>query len=251
MDLGLKLINRDHVILIMKLPVTGKVKTRLIPKLTATGAAELAENMIKDTLELLSSVKEKVPQLVVTLYFAGSSQDEVTGIDVLNDIIASTIPDVTVKMVCNEHIDQAPTNLSDILKTGLSDSRKRSYATVSFIGMDCPQLDPTLLQLGIQAARRGHAHLIPSQDGGYVALSIPTATPDAIFDGIQWSSAQTLSHQKAAIEKQRFRVTVATSAYRDVDEEEDLDAFIEASEDHLRRGACRHTHGWLAAIYSS
>ena len=74
------------------------------------------------------------------------------------------------------------------------------YRTVTFIGSDCPFICVDEVIKGCNLSAKNEAFLSPANDGGYVLISLPASTPISVFQGVKWSSKDTLQSQASIIE---------------------------------------------------
>ena len=197
------------LIVIAKEPVPGRVKTRLCPPLTAEEAAELAAAAISDTLAAA----------------IGSGADRV--LLALDGRPGAWIPPGI------EVVDQGTGGLDVRL------ARAWSHARGPFlqIGMDTPQVGAAALGAAMAhlTDHRGPpAVLGPAEDGGWWALGLRAADPDAVL-GIPTSRSDTGARQRARLE-QRGLPPLLLPMVRDVDRWDDAVA-VAALAPHTRFAA--------------
>jgi len=181
------------VLVFARAPVAGAVKTRLIPRLGAAGAARLQERLIRATLRTAHAAQCGPVQLHLapahTLYRGAARQK---GKDL------------------GERMYRA-------LRRGL-----RRSSSVILIGTDCPELRPSDLR---RAARwlRGGADIVlaPAEDGGY-ALIAARRISISIFSGIRWGGADVYRETLKRAERAGLRWR-ALRTVRDLDRPADLE----------------------------
>jgi glycosyltransferase A (GT-A) superfamily protein (DUF2064 family) len=89
------------------------------------------------------------------------------------------------------------------------------------IGTDSPTLPGAYIQAACALLENeDDAVLGPAEDGGYYLVGCRRAHP-GMFDGIEWSSHQTLVQTRSAFDAQGYQ-THLTPLWRDVDSIEDL-----------------------------
>jgi uncharacterized protein len=165
------------IIVLAKLPMAGRVKTRLCPPCTLSEAAEIAEAAFQDTLETVicarSSRPDVVREVVVCLERHGfAPPDWMSGADRI--------------------IDQCPGDLADRLA--------HVFASVAgpavLIGMDTPQVTVDLLVEAAIALNHGRdASLIgPATDGGFWIIGFGECPPN-VFRDVPMSSDHTGDEQ--------------------------------------------------------
>lgn len=151
---------------IAKSPAPGLVKTRLCPPLSPAQAAELAQASLIDTLAAVSS--------------SGASR--------------------RVLVLDGEPGDWLPPGFELIAQRGggLDERLANAFFDIGgpalIVGMDTPQLSPTVLDRGLRALEASDAVLGPATDGGYWAIGLRRADRWALL-GIPMSSPHTLTAQ--------------------------------------------------------
>lgn len=188
-------------IVIAKEPRPGRVKTRLCPPCTSEQAAALAQAALSDTLEAVARVE--VGRRLVALdgeagpWLPGGFDVALQRGDGLG-----------------ERLDHAFT-LAD--------------RPALLVGMDTPQLGPTLIRLGLAAldSDQVDAVLGPARDGGYWGIGFAGPAPGA-FDGVPMSSRETFDAQLVRLEELGLR-TRLLPPLQDVDTIEDAEAVAAAA----------------------
>ena len=176
---------RRAILLFVKYPEPGKVKTRLAATLGAVEAAGIYRRLVaavvaglprEDDLAVLFDPPEKRAQVA----------------DWLQSLLAGRRADF---------VAQAAGDLGERLERAFAEAFERGFAKVAVIGSDCIELTPAVFSETWQALETHDAVLGPSTDGGYYLLALrqPCA---ALFRGIAWSTdavrAQTLAQAQAA-----------------------------------------------------
>jgi uncharacterized protein len=158
------------LIVIAKQPVPGRVKTRLTPPCTPSEAALLAEAALADTLTAVAASPAGRRVLVLD----GRPGDWLPpGFDVVPQ-----------------------------RGGGLADRLAGAFAAVDgpalLVGMDTPQVGPTLIGAGCEALERADSVVGPAVDGGYWAIGL--RRPDArVFAGVPMSEPTTGAAQLARL----------------------------------------------------
>ena len=184
---------RAALLVIAKAPIAGRAKTRLCPPLSSAQAAELAEAALCDTLEAVLRTAAARRVLVLD----GPPGDWLpVGIEV---------------------IPQRPVGFAERLAWAFEDVGEPAF----LIGMDTPQVTPTLLDAALEAlgAPATDAALGLCEDGGYWAIGLRRA--DArVFAGVPMSTERTGGCQRLRLGELGLR-TAALPALRDVDRHAD------------------------------
>lgn len=166
-----------RIIVMVKKPVAGYAKTRLIPALGGAGAAALAERMLQHLVQqLLLLQQQKIPQHLPL------------------QIELCVSPDVTDSywQVFRDKGLQVRQQVDGDLGARMQAALKRALAedcAAILIGTDCPALDVHLLGQALDALLQQQAVICPTFDGGYALLGLPSACDDA-FNNMPWSTAE-------------------------------------------------------------
>lgn len=189
-------MNDATLIVIAKAPEAGRSKTRLCPPCTPGQAAALAEAALRDTIAAVLATPAARRVLV------------------LDGRPPPWLPDAV------EVIDQRGDGLDQRLAAAFEDVGGPAL----LVGMDTPQLTPTLLQTAWRRlmtpgtdAVLGHA-----LDGGYWAIGL--RAPDrALFTGVPMSVPETGALQEQRLRSRGSRVALLPEL-RDVDRIDDAHA---------------------------
>jgi rSAM/selenodomain-associated transferase 1 len=182
------------VIVLAKAPIPGRVKTRLCPPCTPAEAARLAAAALEDTLAAVGELGGRTPVLALE---PGPSR---------SGTLVSGAERCTV-------IRQRGHGLDERLAAAFADVGGPAL----LIGMDTPQVTPTLLARSVaRLVEPGtDAVLGPAVDGGYWAVGLRTPH-DAAFLGVPMSTADTGLAQRARLVGLGLRVATLP-VLRDVD----------------------------------
>lgn len=184
-----------------KAPEPGRVKTRMLPQLSALEAAVLHEELVRWTCEtLLDSALG-----AVELWVAGDPAHSL-----FRDCAA--LGQFTLRR-------QAGADLGMRMRHALNDGLARADRVV-LVGSDCPGLTGHYLLEALTALDYADLVLGPALDGGYVLIGAKQAV-DAVFVDIGWGSSRVLT------ETLERALTAGLSvqqlpALQDVDRPEDL-----------------------------
>jgi rSAM/selenodomain-associated transferase 1 len=186
---------RPVIILFAKAPRPGFVKTRLIPQLGAEGACRLHEAFVRDTLDMLKELE-----------------------DVCDIEIHADLP--WDDSMTRHHIFrlQAQGDLGIRMRVALEGALNESRFLTAILGSDSPTLPAAYVRQILECP--ADVCLGPAADGGFYAIVCRKVSP-AMFDGVTWSSPQTLEQTIAAIKNAGLTVALGPPWY-DVDSGEDL-----------------------------
>ncbi len=186
-------------------PVSGEVKTRLIPRLGADAAAEVQLVLTRHALataleadigpvELWCSPNQSHPS------FAGLKNSGV----VLRD--------------------QGEGDIGERMHRALSNALLAGDIPV-LIGSDCPSLTAKDLRDAARALERGaDVALVPAEDGGYVLIAARTCS-GSLFDGIDWSSDRVMAQTRSRLRELGYAWKELAPRW-DIDRPEDYDRLL-------------------------
>ena len=142
----------ERLLVFTRYPEPGKTKTRMIPALGATGAAQLQQQMTEHTLRQAKQLKN----ISVAVYFAGGNQQLM--IDWLGDNF----------VFCEQAQGDLGTKMSAAFATAFAAGMER----VTIIGIDCPELNSDLLTEAFNKLKNFDLVLGPADDGGYYLIGL-------------------------------------------------------------------------------
>lgn len=180
-----------QLLVLAKEPVPGRVKTRLCPPASPAQAAALAGAALADTLDTVAATPADHRVLVL----AGHAT-------------VGCPPGVCVRR-------QRGDDLGDRLANAYADTRRHDTASL-LVGMDTPQLTPTLLCDALARLRHVDAVLGPAVDGGWWSLGLREPRYGAVLRGVPMSTPDTGEHTEAALRAAGLRVA-RLPLLRDVD----------------------------------
>ncbi len=112
-------------------------------------------------------------------------------------------------------------NLGERMKNAFEDLFNNGYDKIIIIGSDCFDLTSDILNEGFEALAKNETVIGPAKDGGYYLLGMKHFIP-ALFENKKWSSASVYTdtiHQIKELNKSFYQLKVLS----DVDEEIDID----------------------------
>jgi hypothetical protein len=185
------------IIVFVKNPKLGKVKTRLAASLGDHKALEIYNKLIgytKDVLLQLSNVNRFV--------YYSSFIDQQDGWD--NEKFIKRI--------------QYQGGLGERITHALEETFENCQHII-IIGSDCPQLTPAHINEAFDRLRSNNVVIGPSQDGGYYLLGMDKFYPE-LFQNIEWSTA-TVFKETIQKTKDKNLKTSKLEVLSDIDYEED------------------------------
>ncbi|MEW6417586.1 MAG: TIGR04282 family arsenosugar biosynthesis glycosyltransferase [Nitrospirota bacterium] len=214
------------VILFVKYPERGKVKTRLSTHLNDEITLNLYRYFVADLIE---SLKVGKYTLVIAFY-------------------PSELENKVISWLGAEHsyTPQAGRHLGGRMENAFKDAFKKGFNKVLIIGSDIPDITPSVIDKAFEALRDYDAVIGPCFDGGYylIGFTIKTFLPD-IFKGIQWSTERVFKDTMGVFSKKGYKVYILPKL-RDIDRIEDLRVFYKES----KKTRCKYskTLSYLSSI---
>jgi uncharacterized protein len=183
------------ILVLLKDPRPGKVKTRLAAVCGTTRAALLYREWIGLVLARLQPLRESIS---VVGYFDGTTKDAFAPWDSMVD----------------DWWAQPTADLGERLAAGFDAAHAREGPVVA-IGTDCLDVDAPLLRDGFEVLTHHDVVFGPAVDGGYYLVGTARRLP-GFFSGIPWSSAHTLAAHLSYCERSGWSVGMLPTR-RDID----------------------------------
>jgi len=185
-------------------------KTRLIPALGATGAAQLSRCLVEQTLAQAAPLQQQA--VSVELWFTGASQAQMQAW--LGDRVYRSQPDGDLGDRMAAAFAATLPVVTDAPSVGVCGQR------AVLIGTDCPDLTTAHLVNAFAALADHDLVLGPAQDGGYYLIGLQRPIP-ALFTNIPWGTA-TVAQQTLSIAAQLGLVVHCLPVLGDIDRPADL-----------------------------
>ena len=249
----------NALVLFMKAPRPGTVKTRLTPRVTTDEAAELYRAFIVDTLHLAQRTA------VASLFVAWTPDDGRAELE--SALGCPGDPDVN-------WLRQRGRHLGERLSNAFADFRQDGWEKTVILGGDSPLLPLAFVEEAFEALDRHDVVLGPADDGGYYLIGLggpdgsggpggpggsggsgdpggpgrrrnATSRYNRLFESIHWGTGRVLRQTRAAIRACGLSCH-ELPAWHDVDRPADLDRLareirtLRAGGDHLT-GRCTET----------
>ena len=186
------------LLIFVKNPVAGKVKTRLAADIGEQEALEVYIKLLEITKEASSSVNADRR----VWYSAAAETDDIWSPEKFSKYKQSG-KDLGARM-------------SGAFRHAFADGAKK----VVIIGSDCPGITANHIEEAYRLLDEADAVLGPSADGGYYLLGMNHFLP-ALFHDIDWSTSKVLQQTKAVLNEGGIRYAVLEEM-NDIDTAEDL-----------------------------
>ncbi|GAC1384672.1 MAG: TIGR04282 family arsenosugar biosynthesis glycosyltransferase [Ginsengibacter sp.] len=186
------------LIIFVRNPVLGKVKTRLAQALGAEKALVIYKKLLKHTHDIVIGVEADK-----FLYYA----DYVNHEDIWENNVFKK--DLQLEFELGERMKNSIGNLFD-----------KGYSKVGIIGSDCYDLTSEIIQEGIDQLDKHDVVIGPAKDGGYYFMGMNSYFPE-LFDGKKWSTDTVLKDTFEQLKQMNvtyFKLPVLS----DIDHAEDI-----------------------------
>lgn len=188
---------KDLLIVFIKNPILGKVKTRLAEDIGEEKALEVYNQLLRKTLEV-----SKESNTDVKVYFSDQKDNSIW-------------PEESSEI-------QSGSDLGEKMKNALQEGFESNYERICLIGSDLPDITLDLIKKAFQSLSFMDVVIGPAHDGGYYLIGMRKIFPE-IFEDMTWSTS-------AVLEKTLERLTKNKESYflletkNDIDTKKDLDS---------------------------
>lgn len=192
-----------RVVVFVKNPVEGQVKTRLAAQIGSEAALKIYNHLLKHTAQVCQHLSHAV-------YY---SQNVLK-----NDDFKTP----------SKYVQQGE-KLGDRMRNALQEGFSMGYTHQVLIGSDLPRLSRGLLMQAFDQLAKHEIVLGPAEDGGYYLIGMQAPFKE-VFDKIDWSTNKVLSQTLHQCKPYKYDLL---DILTDIDTEEDLKKFPELH---------KHTH---------
>ena len=191
-------MNKNALLIFVKAPLPGKVKTRFLPDLTREQALKLYRAFVEDLISRLKS-------------------------STLFDMHIFFYPEKAFSIIENwlghelYFHPQKGNNLGERISNALEWSIKQGYQKSILIGSDIPVLNEYKIENAFQKLNQSDVVIGPAMDGGYYLIGMKKYFPE-LFCNIKWSTDTVLNDTLKLIEFNKL-------SYFQQPTENDIDTF--------------------------
>jgi uncharacterized protein len=187
------------LLLFVRAPELGKVKTRLAEAVGPEVALEIYIHLLQHTRQ----VTEKL-QTDKAVYFADAIVED----------------ELWPKGIYQHHL-QTQGDLGQKMQTAFEDAFAAGYRSVVIIGSDCKQLTPEIIEQAFDALKTHEVVIGPALDGGYYLLGMNKLYPE-LFQNKTWSTSTVFAETLYEVERLHLSHKLLPEL-SDVDHVEDVD----------------------------
>ena len=225
-----------------KAPLTGRVKTRLVPPLTPEEAAELNKCFLRDTAAAISSVCSRrpagdegktAPASAIAVYTPVGAESAYT------DILPADF----------SLLPQRGDKFGDRLYLAVEDLFKCGFDSVCLIDSDSPTVPAENFEQAVELLSTSEDRVVlgPSDDGGYYLIGVKKPHRH-LFEQIDWSTERVLNQTMQRATEIGIKVKLLPTGY-DVDDDASLRRLCnELLTDTTSADIAPHTREFLASF---
>jgi len=190
--------NHSAIIIFVRQPEWGKVKTRLAATIGNDKALKVYQILLKHTYDVIKYIS-----IPVYVYYA----DQVVTDDVWNGshILKNT---------------QKGNDLGERMRNAFMEVFEKGHLKAVIIGSDCYQLTSDLVTASLITLEQTDMVIGPAKDGGYYLLGM-NAPFKNVFKAIQWSTNAVFAKTMKIIRENKWSITELV-VLADVDTEENI-----------------------------
>jgi rSAM/selenodomain-associated transferase 2/rSAM/selenodomain-associated transferase 1 len=193
----------QRLIIFARYPVSGQVKTRLIPALGAEGAAALHRRLVLRAVRTASKACQLVPADLEVHFDGGTEQ--------------------AMGHWLGDNARLLPQGAGDIgqrMAGAFEESFRAGSTATIIIGSDCPGLSPENITAAFARLAETQVVLGPARDGGYYLIGLNRPMPE-LFRGIPWGTDRVLADSLNVLQRRGCKPALL-NPLDDIDRPEDL-----------------------------
>lgn len=205
------------LILMTRVPIPGKTKTRLMKVLTADGCAQINECFLLDLFNMFSYIQDDMD-----IFLTYTPEDSI-------DLIKDIVPD---------YIECFPQKGEDLGKRMLNSFRylfNKGYSKVVLIGSDIPDIQPDEIKAAFKELDNNDIILGPTFDGGYYLIGKKRLYEQLFNDRLRWGNKSVFETTVDIANILGLSVGLVEK-HRDIDTKEDLLDFKNRMENEKFKG---------------
>ncbi len=189
---------QNSLIVFVKNPIEGQVKTRLAASTGHPAATVVYRKLLKHTGSVVNS-SQQIYDFDCQVYYASAPPNTPTW--------------------GYENQVQRGDDLGQRMYNVLAEHHAKGYDAAVLIGSDCLEIGPHHLTAAFEALKTYDVVIGPANDGGYYLIGTTKPLP-YLFEGIHWSSATVLSETLLKIKANQASLYLLESL-NDLDDYED------------------------------
>ena len=195
------------LILMTRIPVPGKTKTRLMDTFTGYQCSELHKAFLKDIIKVLESIKSSTD-----IFITYSDEGD---FEILQDIIPSWI----------KIFPQHGADLGEKMENAIKKVLDLGYKKVILMGSDVPQITKEDIIDGFRLLKENDLILGPTFDGGYYMVGMKKLQDIIFKKGLNWGKMSVLEGTLDICNKNSIKTGLGNKLI-DIDTKEDLSKIL-------------------------
>ncbi len=203
--------NDNCILMFVKYPADGKVKTRLAQDLGDQVIREIYKCFVEDLVDMLDDFGADI----AVLFDPPDAREQ------FGQWLGSE----------RKFLAQTGDDLGQRMRNAFCRAFSNDYKRVVIIGSDSPDMPPILIECGLESLNDNDAVIGPSSDGGYYLIGFSTeGFLKEAFEDILWSSEEVYRVTIDKLQKHKRKLCILEQ-WHDVDTLEDLKSLILRSKD--------------------
>ena len=211
----------NALILMTRIPIPGKTKTRLMDLLTGDECAGLHMSFLKDLTATFTELQD------IDVFMTYTPEDSLF-------ILESVIPESI------ESFPQKGEDLGEKMFNAINQVLLKGYKKVVLMGSDIPDLSAKDIQASFQILEEHDIVLGPTYDGGYYLVGMKRCHEKIFRIPKKWGGKSVLESTIEIGNEQNLTIGLSPK-YRDIDTKEDLFEFERKNENSKPS----HTMKWI------
>ncbi|SHJ88322.1 hypothetical protein SAMN02745912_01477 [Paramaledivibacter caminithermalis DSM 15212] len=196
------------LILMTRVPMPGRTKTRLMKILSGEECANLHKCFLLDLFNVFEFIKEDID-----IYLTYTPEESFF---LMKDYIPGYI----------KCFPQHGKNLGEKMFNGFRYLFNKGYTKLALMGADIPDIQPDDIKKSFEVLENSDVVLGPTTDGGYYFIGMKKAYENLFEDKLKWGNKSVLEGTIDIANGLDLEIGFANK-FRDIDTKEDLIAFIE------------------------
>ena len=222
-EINTQIPDKRCILLFVRAPEKGKVKTRLAKAIGEDAALKLYMSFVADELEML---RELFFDVIIFFYPHTARQTVENWLDNEFDFVA-----------------QSGKDLGQRMGNAFREVFSRGYGQALLIGSDLPDLSSSLILDAFDHLARRDCVIGPSEDGGYYLIGFHRNTYfQEIFTRIRWGTSEVFNHTVSCLKKKKISFHTLPE-WRDIDNYNDLVKLKESLDKNSK--AAKHTYSCI------
>jgi uncharacterized protein len=198
----------DALIIMTRIPIPGKTKTRLMNVFTGEECAELHRCFLRDIFNMFEIIKDDIE-----IFLTYTPEDS---FDVIKEIVPGNIKTFPQQ---GEKLGERMMNSIDLVLT-------KGYSKVILIGADIPNIQPHDIKEAFETLDNSDVVLGPTFDGGYYLVGMKKLYGEVFNDNLKWGNKSVFEGTLDIANRLSLKTGLAKK-YRDIDTRDDLISFVE------------------------